>query len=257
MNTSNESMNDVSTSSANALMLHAERIVRPVRALQSRKLRMRTDLLAHLEAAVDEERGTGNALEDERAAVEHAKFRLGQPEELTKSLQQTVPVVERVLLAKIPFACGFSRFEERTAQVPGQSEPMTLGHKTILSVAANLACLPLLISMFSITTRGKPAENLAISFFFGTAGALSLLLLCYRFVFSAARPDRDFDWRGAVGRGTVILALQVGLALLIVFGISNRQASAGGAGGECGAECGFACACGDCGEVGWGVEKAV
>jgi len=173
MNTSNASMNDVSNSSANALMLHAERIVRPVRALQSRKLRMRTDLLAHLEAAVDEVRGAGN--EDERAAVEQAKFRLGQPEELTRSLQQTVPVVERVLLAKIPLACGFSRLEERTAQVPGQSGPMTLGHKTILSVVANLACLPLLISMFSITTRGKPAENLAISFFFGTAGGLTLL----------------------------------------------------------------------------------
>ena len=38
------------------LMIYVERIVRPVRARQSRKLRMRRELLAHLEAALEEER---------------------------------------------------------------------------------------------------------------------------------------------------------------------------------------------------------
>jgi len=238
MKTDNASMGEDLNSASNVLMLHAERIVRPVRALQSRKLRMRMDLLAHLEAAVDEERGVreradegaderADELATELAAVEQAKFRLGQPEELTKSLQRTVPAVERVLLARIPLACSLSRLEERHAQVPGQSGPMTLGHKTILSIVANLLCSPLLISMFSITTRGRPAENLALSFFFATIGSLTLLLLCYRFVFAAARADRVFDWRGAVGRGVVILALQIAMVFLIAFGISNRQASAG------------------------------
>src|SRR5689334_20531134 len=39
-----------------ALMVHVERIVRPVRASARRKLRMRRELLVHLQSAVEQER---------------------------------------------------------------------------------------------------------------------------------------------------------------------------------------------------------
>lgn len=43
----------------------------------------------------------------------------------------------------------------------------------------------------------------------------------------AARAEARFDWRGAMARGAVILVLQVAMACLTIFGIADRQASAG------------------------------
>jgi hypothetical protein len=72
-------------------MIHVERIVRPVRADWS-KLPMRRELLAHLQAAFDEERARGL---DEPAALAQAKQRLGDPAELTSQLQASVSRLER------------------------------------------------------------------------------------------------------------------------------------------------------------------
>ena len=54
----------------NELMIHVERIVRPVRAMQARKLKMRRELLAHLEWAVNEERAH---VASETEAIKRAK----------------------------------------------------------------------------------------------------------------------------------------------------------------------------------------
>jgi len=84
------------------LKLHVERIVRPVRAFQGRKLQMRRELLAHLQSALEEERAGGA---DEAAAMERAKNRLGEPSELTAKLRESVPALERVLLSDFPTLC--------------------------------------------------------------------------------------------------------------------------------------------------------
>ena len=93
------------------LMIHVERIVKPVVATQGRKLRMRMELLAHLQATLDEERHRSAG--DERIAIEHAKLRLGDSVELTRNLQQTVPIVERILLAKLPVSHHLDYLERR------------------------------------------------------------------------------------------------------------------------------------------------
>ncbi len=85
------------------LMIHVERIVRPVRAKASRKLRMRRELLEHLKAAVEEEREQDAASGE---IWERAKRRLGEPALLTEQLQQTVPWLERVMLTKLPMPQG-------------------------------------------------------------------------------------------------------------------------------------------------------
>jgi len=84
----------------NELMQHVERIVRPVRAFQSRKLRMRRELLAHLESALEEERGKDGG--DETAALERARARLGEGVELARQLQESVPRWERAVLSAVP-----------------------------------------------------------------------------------------------------------------------------------------------------------
>ena len=80
------------------LMIHVERIVRPLRASQPRKLRMRRELLAHLTAALEEERGR---YPDEAGAMVAAKQRLGDPATLAQQLEQSVPRVERLLYTRI------------------------------------------------------------------------------------------------------------------------------------------------------------
>jgi hypothetical protein len=76
------------------LMIHVERIVRPLHATERRKLQMRRELLGHLQAALEEERAGGA---EEGLAWAAAKRRLGEPVQLTRDLQNAVPAVERVM----------------------------------------------------------------------------------------------------------------------------------------------------------------
>lgn len=81
------------------LIDHVDRVVRPVRAGPARKGRMRQELLAHLTAVYDEERGR---LGDGHLAVYQALRRFGDPAELTRELQAAVPRLERVMCSPIP-----------------------------------------------------------------------------------------------------------------------------------------------------------
>jgi hypothetical protein len=101
-----------------SLMIHVERIVRPVRATERRKLSMRRELLAHLTAALDEERTAGHA---DAAAFESAKLRLGAPADLTRSLQATVPFAERLFLAYLPLPARFARHEMNMSRQMGMA----------------------------------------------------------------------------------------------------------------------------------------
>ncbi|HBO43606.1 MAG TPA: hypothetical protein DD670_06690 [Planctomycetaceae bacterium] len=87
------------------LKIVVERSVRPVRATMARKRRMREELLAHLVAIVEEEVGR---LGDERAALEQAKLRFGDPRELIGQTQETVPWWTRIewFFEKWPFEPG-------------------------------------------------------------------------------------------------------------------------------------------------------
>jgi hypothetical protein len=69
-----------------------ERIVRPIRAVPSRKRRMREELLAHLEANSEEELARSK---DEGAAVAEAARRLGPAAELSRELEASLHPLER------------------------------------------------------------------------------------------------------------------------------------------------------------------
>lgn len=102
----------------NELMVHVERVVRPVRAGGRRKLRMREELLAHLTAVYDEERAR---LGDDALALHQAVRRFGNPAELTRELQATVPAVERVLNAPVIGAGWERRLGHWFLQRPNES----------------------------------------------------------------------------------------------------------------------------------------
>lgn len=81
------------------LMVHVERIVRPVRATELRKLKMRREILSHLQAVLDEEMAIAA---DESAAWETTLRRLGDPAILTRELQKIVPLRERLVIWNAP-----------------------------------------------------------------------------------------------------------------------------------------------------------
>ena len=93
------------------LMKQVERVVRPIRARRPRKDRMRAELLAHLTDIYEEELAR---LDNDRAAVEQAIRRFGEPEQLRRQLQDSVPFLERVLF--VEFKRGWlGRRETETA----------------------------------------------------------------------------------------------------------------------------------------------
>jgi ATP-dependent Clp protease ATP-binding subunit ClpC len=73
------------------LMVPVERAVRPVQAAAARKRRMRRELLAHLTGIYEQERARG----DESQALARALRRFGNPADLARELQASVPRPER------------------------------------------------------------------------------------------------------------------------------------------------------------------
>ena len=75
-------------------MKHVERAVRPVVAPLARKMKMRTELLAHLTELYEQELLRAD---DARDAVAAATRRLGDPQDIARELRSTVSRVERVI----------------------------------------------------------------------------------------------------------------------------------------------------------------
>src|SRR5690606_24324090 len=80
------------STSMKELMVPVERAVRPVHAGPARKCRMRQELLAHLTGIFEAERARGG---DERQALAEALRRFGDPADLARELQASVPLLER------------------------------------------------------------------------------------------------------------------------------------------------------------------
>ena len=212
----------------NDLMIHVERIVRPVRASQSRKLRMRCELLAHLEAALDEERR--RFPDDEPAAIDHAKHRLGDPAELTKTLQQTVPFVERALLARMPVSPRVDQWEARAARsFYGIRGVMTMTHTAILAgMAALIAGVPLYIPLRDVLARsGPPAVPVTILVLGSSIGWLLLLLASGHFVFSAAGAGESVHWPSTAAWVAIVVVSQLSMGWFTTLAAADQSASLG------------------------------
>src|SRR5262249_42502586 len=93
----------------NELKMLVERAVRPVRCSRFRKRQMREELLAHLITIFEEEAAK---LNDERAALEQTARRFGQPAELSRQLQLSVPARD-----------SLEAFLDRIWLRPGESLP--------------------------------------------------------------------------------------------------------------------------------------
>ena len=124
------------------LKVVVERAVRPVRASNFRKRRIREELLGHLTTIYEDELGR---LGDERAALEQARQRFGDPSKLARELQEAVPKRDRVRYL-------FDKLEYR----PGESL-LHLSGKHFLFTFAAFAML-LLLTLPAMWIRGRASE---------------------------------------------------------------------------------------------------
>jgi hypothetical protein len=198
------------------LMIHIERIVRPVRAVASRKLRMRRELQAHLQSAVDEEMAGGA---NETIAIDRAVERLGNPLELTKQLQLTVPWAQRLLLARIPVSRPVERWEVQAARNLYGSSAITLLHISILCIVmALLSGVPSIYTAAfvgnSLKHSGAPLAQPSLYFLGLLIIWPAIFLLSCRFVMAAADPQKQPDFRQTLRRACIMVALQIALTLV-------------------------------------------
>ena len=150
------------------LKIVVERAVRPVRASLGRKRPMREELLAHLVAIFEEE---AERLGDERAALDRARQRFGDPEELTAQLQACVP--RRDWLARF--------FEQQfpgalwTGESPARGAARTVATWLVLWAPV----LPLLPPILWL--RGR-AEEIGMVMCVMTAMGVAMSLLVFAFM---------------------------------------------------------------------------
>jgi hypothetical protein len=76
------------------LKIIVERAVRPVRSSTGRKHKMREELLAHVSGVFEEELAR---LGDDRTALERTALRFGNPAQVTRELQESVPARDGIV----------------------------------------------------------------------------------------------------------------------------------------------------------------
>jgi hypothetical protein len=205
------------------LMTYVEGIIRPIRAFAPRKLRMRRELLGHLQDALQDEQQ--QQPEDGSTALDRARRRLGEPGELTRQLQQTVPVVERLLMTSLPLPKKIEQAEQRAARrLYGNCGPMTLGHQCALSFLAACCVAPWYAPNSvrdALQRTGTPAH--VTVFFIGIMISLwVMLLVSSRLVRAAAEPAPRL-WRPRVLKlGAALFALQIAYLFFIAAAAANR-----------------------------------
>jgi hypothetical protein len=171
-------------------MIHVERIVRPLRASHARKMRMRQELLAHLQAAFDEDR---DRCPDEATAAERAMQRLGDPAQLALQLQKTLPLLQRLMYIKVPCHVGLDELE-RISPVAGMLALIAEGY---LSLGALVKSAPFLFSRAAIPGLSLLLVDHPVRFLAGSLvlGFIMFIWMCLCFKFTATVALSVESWR--------------------------------------------------------------
>jgi hypothetical protein len=127
-----------------------ERAVRPVRATIAQKRRMREELLSHLVSIFEEE---AKSLGDEQRARERTRERFGDPRELSKQLQESVPRWDRC--RSIMERLGYQR-DESVWHLAAKHLLVTL----LIYAVAVLIWLPIMVALQPVisTVPGRHSD---------------------------------------------------------------------------------------------------
>jgi hypothetical protein len=207
-----------------ALKIHVERAVRPVRASERRKDKMREELYAHLLKTYEEEFAR---LGDEQASVEQAFRRFGEPAEITQALQGSVPRLERILFVR----CG-KDFEDFFRRKEGESVVRPAARLAVYLGAVQFLLFFVIESALYVVgwAPRRPAFNSQTTLYLFTAGTF-LLTAVGVFLFSLlaegmrqalCREPRTFrSWAKAVGYGALSGFLVFASCLAVAYGLAD------------------------------------
>jgi hypothetical protein len=191
------------------LMIHVERIVRPVRAFESRKLRMRGELLGHLQLAFEEERDQGSS---EAEAFTRATQRLGEPAELTRSLQWAVPLIDRIFLRRISAL--------RVLDIPVQKIERAFGSVNGVVFIVIAICFSFFFSglwrvpMVGMSNEVPAWTRAMVAVVWHTQ--YGIIPICFALAVAAAGISNAAHWRKRVlGIAAVVVGLDIALILFI------------------------------------------
>ncbi|HEX5271656.1 MAG TPA: hypothetical protein VFW33_14260 [Gemmataceae bacterium] len=180
------------------LMIVVERAVRPVRASEFRKRKMREELLAHVRGVFEEEAGHG----DEQAALTRAQERFGHPAELTGQLQ-----------ASVPRADGIIRFgEEIVGYGCGDSALRPAAAAAAATGALTLVSLPVMMLIQGL--RGQGNDWLTVAWL--TSLVASVVVAFWVFCFGVLTHAMRQALFGRAGRSWLRAGLVAAAAWLII-----------------------------------------
>jgi hypothetical protein len=187
-----------------ALRREVERVVRPIVASEPSKNRMREELLAHLTELYDQElAGSGN----EQLATAAALARFGDPSELRQELQQTIPLLERILWARLPL-------RNWTQRRPGESAERHLWRVTRWQIVLMTAFIALL-TLFAISMTwfrkpriGEPLVGPLLAFMGSILVVYAVITLVFPFACDRLR-HLVVQWQSTAGRARLAAGLKI------------------------------------------------
>jgi len=221
-----------------ALRVQVERIVRPIRASNTRKDQMREELLVHLTRLFDEERMRNDDVE---SAATAAITRFGEATALTADLQAGVPWLERWAFAKLPYGGPLRRR-------PGESPGRYVLRSTCVGLVCGTLSMAIVLSIVVAAQSSKPHRmtepvgSKVLLYMLGTAailypGTIANGLLCERVrqsLESRVAAQSATERKKANARIAVYTALScavwgcsaAGMMLLLNSGIPNFMSNA-------------------------------
>lgn len=193
------------------LMIAVERAVRPVRAPLMTKLRMREELLTHLEAVHAEEATRGGSPEQ---VLQRSLARFGEPGALTRELQRSLNWQERL-------EAGINHWFLRNE---GESRHRAAS-RISLTILLYVSCLMLVVVVPVWLAKGRLPTELGRSTLmlvtFIAVSAFSTTWFALTCAERAARSPRLVVWDGVAWLAGVAVGLVIGLAGLTVTALAG------------------------------------
>lgn len=187
------------------LRQQVERVVRPVVAAEPRKNRMREELLGHLTNLYEQELQRSN---NEDRATAAALSRFGNPAELTRDLQQTVPQVERLLWTRLPF-------RDWTNRRAGESVEQHLW-RVVRWQIVYMTTFILLLSLFCVSLKfvrkprvDEPFVGPLLAFMGSVIVVYAIVVTVFPFACELLRRQLA-GWQATSGRARSVIGLKIG-----------------------------------------------
>ncbi len=199
-----------------------EQAVGPVRASDTRKDRMREELAAHLAASWQEECGRDKADAPEELVLR----RLGPIDELTRSLQESVPRLERWLFMPLPGSGRIERIDRLLQRREGET-PFRHAARITTAMVAVLAALELVVVPLAIAVRGRGPSSWPTTLLWAAAslavtaiGCMVLVLLDARMVGTLRERGHSCrrQWLLLAFSSLVVIGLGAGFAATVSIG---------------------------------------